>query len=61
MGMVKFRLQDSSCPIYFIINGYNAVNEYIVCEVNESSITIDAAVIDGVFQAEIKKIYLSNI
>ena len=61
MGMVKFRLQDRSYPIYFVINGYNAASEYLACEVNESSITIDAAEIDGNFQAEIKEIYLSNL
>lgn len=61
VGMIRFSLQDSSYPIYFFINGYNAAKEYMVGEVNESSITIDGVMVDGHSQVEIKKIYLSNI
>lgn len=62
-GMVafKFRLSDYTFPFRIIINGYEAGKEYLIVTINQSNISVQSLAIDGIFQAEIKKIYLSNI
>lgn len=61
IGAFKFKLSDYTFPFEIIINGYKSNNEYIVSEINKTHIKVTNILIDGIFQAEIKKIYLSNI
>ena len=61
MGSFKLRLADYISPIDLIINGHDGGKEYIVSTINKSNTVVRYIAIDGVFQAEIKKIYLSNI
>lgn len=61
MGTFSLRLLDYGFPIELIINGFNPELEYIVFSINKSNITISQLKINGIFQAEIKKIYLSNL
>ena len=61
MGTFRLRLSDYNFSFEFIVNGHDAGKEYIVSTINKSNILIRDTAIDGIFQAEIKKIYLSNI
>lgn len=61
MGTFKFKLSDYTFPFEIIINGYKSNNEYIILEINKTHIRVTNILIDGIFQVEIKKIYLSNI
>ncbi|WP_270851720.1 hypothetical protein [Fusobacterium varium] len=61
MGSFKLRLTDYISPFEFIINGHDADKEYIVSTINKSNIVVRYIAIDGIFQPEITKIYLSNL
>ena len=61
MGTFRFRLSDYIFPYETIIQGYKSDNEYIIFEINKTHIKVTNILIDGIFQAEITKIYLSNI
>lgn len=61
VGTFRLRLSDYTFPFGTIILGYNADKEYIVLTINKSNVSIQDIAKDGTFQAEIKKIYLSNI
>lgn len=61
VGTFRLRLSDYTFPFGTIILKYNADKEYIVLTINKSNVSIQDIAKDGIFQAEIKKIYLSNI